>query len=64
MSEIHAPPIPRGGWRGAISVIVRLRFAAVRRHWFDVKAKALAFALDQADVHDLPMFDLCDAEPE
>ncbi len=71
---IVAPPVPKAGWRGAIidrhdlggerlfSVVTRRAFGQTSRRWFGDRQDALIFALDQADLNDLPLIDLTAAE--
>lgn len=73
---LEAPPIPSGGWRGAIverhdiggevlfSVTTRRRFGVVERTWHERHGAALAYALEQADRHELPAIDLAGEEGE
>lgn len=73
---VQAPPIPSGGWRGAIverhqlggetlwSTTVRHHFGKAKRAWFTDRAAALTYGLEIADQHSLPLIDLGTADAE
>lgn len=73
---LEAPPIPPGGWRGALverhdlggevlfSVTIRHRYGVAARTWHDTRRAAIAAALEQADRHALPVIDLSAEDAE